>query len=202
MPLVLAACLGPVHEPPAPSYHNPLDVLDAGPVKKPGDGGVHPTGDGGLPPGATVSLGSVDGRAFELTSAIYQVLGGDDAGPERTLIYLSDAPRFCAQLADGGPTAPWNVVALHLAGDLPATYPIATPLPPEGATAEFDWEDGDGGGFGFETGLSGQVQLEAVDPLNAQTTLGTYTVGFGDAGSIVGRFTASPCAGTPPPPGA
>ncbi|MHB8416802.1 MAG: hypothetical protein ACYDCL_01915 [Myxococcales bacterium] len=200
--LALAGCLGPVFEPAPPSYHNPLDVLDGGVLRRPPDGGSPAPGDGGLPPGATVSVGSVDGRAFELTSAVYQVQGGGDAGPARTLLYLSDAPAFCGQLLDGGLGAPWNVLSFHLAGDVAATYPIASPLPPEGATAAFDWEDGDGGGFGFETGQAGQVGLTAVDPLNTQPSVGSYSVDFGDAGSLTGRFTASPCSAAPPPPGA
>ncbi len=192
-------CLGPVVEPPRPAYHNPLDVYDAGPL--PGDGGGAPGTDGGLPPGATVSQGSVDGRAFELTSAIYQVQGGADGGMPRTLVSLSDAPDLCGALTDGGLPTPWNVVRLYLAGDVPGFYPVAPVLPPSGATATFDWEDGDGGGFGWQTGQDGGVQLDRVDPGNAQTTAGSYAVDFGDAGALVGRFTASPCAALPPPPG-
>jgi hypothetical protein len=195
--LLVASCLGPVLEPPGPSYHNPLDFLDGGlPLLK--DGGL---GDGGLPTGATVSAGSVDGQIFDLTSAIYQVEGGGDAGPSFTVLYLSDAPDFCAQLLDGGLAAPWNELSFLLAGDVPATYPIASILPPSGATAAFNWQGGDGGGFGFETGQTGEVDLVAVDPQNIQPTSGTYSADFSDAGSLIGRFKATPCSATPPAPG-
>ncbi len=129
--------------------------------------------------------------------------GGSDAGPARTLIFLSDAPHLCAQLGDGGSLAtPWNVLRFHLAGDVPGPYPVASVLAPGGASAEFDWEAGDaGGGFGFETGQSGQVNLEAVDPGNAQAAFGSYSADFGDAGAVTGRFTASPCPAIPPAPG-
>ncbi len=200
--LALAGCLGPVDEPPRPVYHNPLDVLDGGVLRRPTADGGQPSHDGGLPPGATVSVGSVDGRSLSLTSAVYQVQGGGDAGPARTLIFLSDAPAFCGQMLDGGLAAPWNVLSLHLAGDVAGSYPVASILPPSGATAGFDWEDGDGGGFGFETGQGGTVDLTGVDPLNAQPTMGSYTADFGDAGAVTGRFTASPCPAIPPPPGA
>ncbi len=197
--LLLSSCLGSVTETAFPSYHNPLDYLDAS-VVLPHDAGV--SNDGGLPPtGATVSSGLVDGQSFDLTSAIYQVAAADDAGPASTTIYLSDAPDFCAQLLDGGLAAPWNLISLHLAGDLPAVYLIAPILPPSGATAAFDWQGGDGGGFGFETGASGEVDLIAVDAQNIQPTTGTYFADFADAGSVIGRFSATPCNATPPAPG-
>ena len=120
-----------------------------------------------------MSAGSVDGQIFDLTSAIYQVEGGGDAGPSFTVLYLSDAPDFCAQLLDGG----------------------------LGATAAFNWQGGDGGGFGFETGQTGEVDLVAVDPQNIQPTSGTYSADFSDAGSLIGRFKATPCSATPPAPG-
>ena len=93
------------------------------------------------------------------------------------------------------------MVALHLAGDVPAVYLIAQILAPNGATAAFDWQGGDGGGFGFETGGTGEVDLIAVDPQNLQPTTGTYFADFADAGSLVGRFSAKPCNATPPAPG-
>jgi len=193
-----AGCLTSAVETSFPSYHNPLDFEDGGvlPLR---DAGVS---DGGLSNnGATVSTGTVDGQVFDLTSAIYQVEGGGDAGPSFTTLYLSDAPDFCAQLLDGGLAAPWNLISFHLAGDLPDVYLVAPILPPSGATAAFDWQGGDGGGFGFETGQSGEVDLVSVDRQNIQPTTGTYFADFADAGSVIGRFSATPCTATPPAPG-
>jgi hypothetical protein len=193
--LLIAGCLGRDVEAGLPIYHNPLDFLDGGALPS-RDAGT--AGDGGLPSGANASIGSVDGQLFNLASAVYQVQGGGDAGPARTLLFLSNAPRFCAQLQDGGLTAPWSVLSFHLAGDVPATYSVASILPPSGATAAFNWQGGDAGGFGFETGQSGEVDLLSVDPQNLQPSTGTYIADFGDAGSVTGRFTATPCGATPP----
>ncbi len=193
----LTACFSPAFEPPGAVYHNPLDVLDAG--SSPRDGGIPPA-DGGIPPGSTASEGSVSGRAFDLASAIYRVEGADGGTP-RTLVSLSDVADMCGRLEDGGLPAPWNVVRLYVAGDEPGAYPVAAILPPLGATAEFDWQDGDGGGFGFTTGLDGGVQLDRVDLAGLLTASGSYAVDFGDAGSITGRFVASPCPALPPNPG-
>lgn len=199
---LLAGCLGAVTEPPTIRYHNPLDILDAGSAAA-RDGGEADGGDGGLPPGSNVSVGSVDGRSLALSSAIYQVEGGGDAGPARTLIYLSDAPSFCQQLqlSDGGLASPWDVLRFHLAGDVSGSYPIASVLPPSGAISNFDWEDLDAGTFGFETGQSGQITLTSVDAQGLQPTTGSYSVDFADAGSVTGRFTASPCPFVPPTAG-
>ena len=52
-----------------------------------------------------------------------------------------------------------------------------------------------------ETGQSGTVALEAIDPQDIQPTLGTYSADFADAGSLIGRFSATPCSVAPPSAG-
>ncbi len=191
----IVGCFSPVIEPAPSRYHNPLDVLDGGP---PPDGGSGPT-DGGLdggPVGPNGSVGSVDGRGFDLVSSSYQVVT-PDGGPAYTLVFLADAPGLCGLLQDGGVPPPWNMLRLHLAGAQLGSYPVAPALPPSGAIAEFDWEDGDGGSFGIETAQSGSVTLLAVDPNDQQSAAGRYEVDFADAGSLAGHFTASPCAAVP-----
>jgi hypothetical protein len=189
-------CLNPVVEPVPAVYHNPLDILDGGIPPIP-DSGTPPS-DGGLPPGPDATVGTVDARTPQFTSAIYQVT--TQGGPARTLIFVADVSDLCALAQDGGLGTNWNQLRMHLAGDTPASYVVQPILPPAGAIAEFDFQD-QSGAYGLTAAASGEIQLDAVDPGNAQTTTGTYTLGFGDSGSLTGRFTAEPCSAVPPQAG-
>jgi hypothetical protein len=189
-------CLSTVAEPPSAVYHNPLDILDSGVPGLTPDAG--PTPDGGPPGGPDATTGTVDSHSPQFVSAIYQVLVS--GGPPRTLIYLADVADLCLLAQDGGLGPSWIQLRLHLAGDAPGAYAVQTILPPSGATAELDFQD-QNGAYGFASAESGQVQLDAVDPGNAQTTSGSYTLSFGDAGSLAGRFNADPCAANPPQAG-
>jgi hypothetical protein len=132
------------------------------------------------------------------SSAIYQVV--TSGGEPRTQIYVADVAGFCERAQDGGLGSTWSQLRLYLAGDTPGTYPMRLVLPPAGGTAEFDFQD-ESGAYGFVSAASGQVELEAVDPSNAQTTSGSYNLDFGDAGSLLGWFTAAPCSAVPPQAG-
>jgi hypothetical protein len=182
-------CLSPVAPPYQPEYHNPLDLLDGG-AGDGGDGGARDAG----PTGPTQSQGTVDGRSFDLTSAIVQVLG--DGGSPSTSIWLADVPDLCAALKDGGLEVPWNLLQIHLAGDATGTYPVATILPPGGATGRFDWLS-PGDVFGFERASSGTVLLFGIDPANQSPATGDYQLEFGDAGALTGHFEAHPCPVVP-----
>jgi hypothetical protein len=195
--LPLLGCLTAVQETPPLVYHNPLDVLDASVPPLP-DSGAPPEDGGGLPPGPDGTAGTVVSRTPQFVSATYQVL--TTGGPARTLIYLADVNDLCTLVQDGGLGPSWNLLRLHLSGDTPASYAAASILPPNGATAEFDFQDMSGA-YGFVGAVGGTVQLDSVDPANTQTTRGTYTFDFSDAGSLRGRFTADPCSAVPPPPG-
>jgi hypothetical protein len=190
-------CLTTVQETPPLAYHNPLDVIDAGVPPLP-DSGSPPQDGGGLPPGPDGTAGSVASQTPQFVSATYQVL--TTGGPARTLVYLADVNGLCALSQDGGLGPSWNLLRLHLAGDTPASYSAASVLPPNGATAEFDFQDMTGA-YGLVGAVSGTVQLDSVDPANTQTARGTYTLDFSDAGALRGRFTADPCPAVPPPPG-
>jgi hypothetical protein len=193
---LLLGCLNPVVEPEPAVYHNPLDILDGGIPPIPDSG--PPPMDGGLPPGPDATLGTVNDRTPQFTSATYQV--STSGGPARTLIFIADVVDLCASANDGGLGTNWNQLRLHLAGDVPASYTVQPILPPSGAIAEFDFQD-ESGAYGLTPAVSGEIQLDAVDPGNSQVTTGTYTLSFGDAGSLTGRFTAAPCSVAPPQAG-
>jgi hypothetical protein len=195
--LGFAGCLTTVEGQTPPVYHNPLDILDGGVPPLP-DSGSPPGDGGGLPPGPNATVGSVASQMPQFVSATYEV--ATSGGPARTFIYLADVDGLCALATDGGLGQSWNLLRLHLAGDTPDDYRVAAILPPSGATAEFDFQDSSGA-YGTFGAVSGTVQLDSVDPGNVQTVTGTYTVDFGDAGSLEGRLTASPCSAVPPPPG-
>jgi hypothetical protein len=192
----LAGCLGTVGEVAPAVYHNPLDILDSGVPTPPPDSGMPP--DSGLPPGPDSSTGTVDGHTPQFASAIYEVV--TTGGPPRTFLYVADLVDLCALARDGGLGPSWTLLRFHLAGDTPASYPVASILPPSGATAELDFLD-QSGAYGFAPAVGGSVQLDSVDPGNTQPTNGSYTLDFGDAGSLVGRFSADPCSATPPQAG-
>jgi hypothetical protein len=197
--LCLGGCLTTVAQPPPASYHNPLDIIDAGVPPLPDSGPTPDGGDGGgLPPGPNATVGTVGSQTPQFVSAIYQV--DTTGGPPRTLIYLADLDGLCALASDGGLGPSWRVLRLHLAGDTPGSYAVAAILPPSGAIAELDFQDSTGA-YGIYGAVGGSVQLDVVDPGNAQTSTGTYALDFWDAGSLQGRFTADPCSATPPQPG-
>jgi hypothetical protein len=195
----LSGCLTTVEGQSPPVYHNPLDILDSGVPPLP-DSGPRPDGGdgGGLSPGPDGTAGTVGSRTPLFTSATYQVV--TSGGPARTAIYIADVADLCSQVSDGGLGQNWNLLRLHLAGDTPAGYTVAAILPPAGATAEFDFQD-TSGAYGIYGAVGGTVQLDGIDPGNAQTSTGTYTLDFGDAGSLRGRFTAAPCSVVPLQPG-
>jgi hypothetical protein len=195
--ILLAGCLTTVEGQPPAVYHNPLDILDSGVPPLP-DSGAPPQDGGGLPAGPDGTVGTVGSQTPQFVSAIYQVL--TTGGPPRTLIHVADVEGVCALATDGGLGSSWNLLRLHLAGDTPAAYSVAAILPPAGAIAELDFQDSTGA-YGIYGAQGGTVQLDAVDPGNAQTVRGTYTLDFGDAGSLRGRFTADPCSASPPQPG-
>jgi hypothetical protein len=186
------ACLTPVAPPYQPVYHNPLDVLDGGHW----DGGDAGLPDGG-PVGPTYSNGTVDGRSFNLSSAIVQVM--TDAGAPSASIWLADVPDLCAEMLDGGLSVPWTLLQIHLAGDSPGTYPVATILPPGGATGRFDWQAADHS-FGFERANAGTLLLFGIDSTNLSPATGDYQLEFGDAGALSGHFEAQPCPVVPGAP--
>ncbi len=188
---ICAGCLRPVPAPPAPVYPTPPHLRDGG--ARPRDGGV-------LDGGPSRSVGTVDGRTPNLSSAIAWV-SLDDAGVGRTSLFLSDAPDLCRALAsDAGLGPSWDVLRFRLAGDQVAAYPVAPVLPPAGAIAEFDYQT-DAGTFGAIPAAGGTLQLDALDPTNVQSALGTYTLTFSGTDSLAGTFIAAPCALSPPAPG-
>jgi hypothetical protein len=189
------ACLTPVAPPYQPVYHNPLDLLDGGQVDG-GDGGDAGPPDAG-PVGPTNSNGTVDGRGFNLSSAIVQVM--TDGGAPSASIWLADVSNLCAEMLDGGLSVPWNLLQIHLAGDSPGTYPVATILPPGGATGRFDWQEVDHS-FGFERASAGTLLLFGIDSTNLAPAIGDYQLDFGDAGSLSGHFEAEPCPVVPGTP--
>jgi hypothetical protein len=181
-------CLSPVAPPYQPVYHNPIDVLDGG-----GTDGGPGSGDGGPPSGPTYSQGSVGGRSFNLSSAVVRV--EPDAGASSS-IWIADVPDLCLQLQDGGLALPWNLLQIHLAGATSGTYPVATVLPPGGATARLDWQSAIDA-FGFDRANSGDLLLFGIDPANQAPATGEYQLQFGDAGSLTGHFEAHPCPVVP-----
>jgi len=185
------ACLTPVAPPYQPVYHNPLDVLDAGARDGGGDAGAEDAG----PVGPTHSEGTVDGRSFNLSSGIVRTV--TDGGSASASIWLADVSDLCAEVLDGGGlTSPWNLLQIHLAGDAPGTYPVATILPPGGATGRFDWQAA-GPDFGFEQASAGTLILFGIDPNDGAPAIGDYQLLFGDAGSLSGHFEAYPCPVVP-----
>lgn len=188
--LTLAGCLAPVTEPSQRSYHNPLDLSDAGALGDAGGGG-----DAGL-----LSRGTIDTRTPNLFSATYAA-SQSDAGRGAVEVFISDVGNLClADTSDGGLGPSWDLLRLHIAADVPGTYPVAAVLPPNGAVAQFDYQS-DAGGFGTSPAVGGTIVLQAVDQGNRQPASGTYELSFSGTDSMSGSFSAVPCAAVPPAPG-